>query len=213
MLEGYRRFLAATAPARDAAPTSRRAPSAHDTHPPLAVRLGALRMTADARRESAGCAHLLDGLDGVERHLLASLLTNAGAIASLTPVSWDEWGRQILPAIWTRLMESRLPELRGVPLPNLPSLLDAEAVWWRRLSSGINIYSPQARRRQLCTWLGHWAALSLIEAGFVVTSAPGAEAALERGAVRVEPFRWVEDLASGARTPEQWRSQCQDWAA
>jgi hypothetical protein len=79
------------------------------------------------------------------------------------------------------------------------------------LSSGVNIYSPAARRRQLSTWLGHWVALSLLADGFVVDSQPGAQIVLQRGALRLEPFRWVEDLASGARTADEWRHRCQEW--
>ena len=213
ILEGYRRFLRATGATANTTAASRRDPSPHDTHPPLAARLAAIGMAAEARRPGAGCAHLVQDMDGVERHLLASLLANAGAIGSLAPVSWDEWGRRILPAIWTRLLQERVPALAAVPLPNLPSLLDAESTWWPRLSSGANIYSAQARRRQLCTWLGQWAALSLIGGGFVVTSPVGAAPVLERGPVRVEPFRWVEDLASGARTADEWRRLCAGAAA
>jgi hypothetical protein len=212
MLEGYRRFLAATSPP-DLSAVPARAPTPHDTHPPLDVRLAALGRPEQGRRSDGRCLHLLQEVDGLERLLLATLLTEADMIQKLVPVSWDEWGRRVLPETWKRFLQGRLSELNGVPLSSLPSLLEAEAVWWPRLSGGVDIYSPEARRRQLRSWLGRWAALSLSEAGFAVTSGPGAEIVLERGPVRLEPFRWVEDLGSGARTAEEWRRGCREWAA
>jgi hypothetical protein len=96
--------------------------------------------------------------------------------------------------------------LAAIPLSSLPSLLSTSDAWWERLRSGINVYSAEARRRQLQVWLGHWVALSLLNAGFTVVSGPGAEASLQRDGLLVEPFRWVRDLASGARTAEEWRA-------
>jgi Zn-dependent protease with chaperone function len=212
MLDGYRRFLEATSPPELSTATPRRAPSAHDTHPPLEVRLTALGMPLRSGRDNGRCQHLLQDVDGVERLLLATLLTDADSVHKLEPIAWEEWGPRIVPATWQRLMHARMTELKGMPLSSLPSLVEAEAVWWPRLSSGVNIYSPAARRRQLCAWLGHWLALSLLDDGFVVDSQPGAEIVLRRGAVRLEPFRWVEDLASGARTADQWRHRCQEWS-
>jgi hypothetical protein len=64
----------------------------------------------------------------------------------------------------------------------------------------------EARRRQLRAWLGHWVALSLLQAGFSVSSEPGAEAVLKRDDLRIEPFRWVRDLSSGERAAEDWKA-------
>jgi hypothetical protein len=126
------------------------------------------------------------------------------AMPRLASVSWDEWGSRLLPSIWKLSMDSRMEALRSVTLSSLPSLLSASDVWWERLRSGINVFSPEARRAQLRAWLGHWVALSLLDAGFTVASQPGAEPVLTRDGVAIEPFRWVQDLASGARTAEEW---------
>jgi Zn-dependent protease with chaperone function len=206
VVEGYRRFLAATSPPPLTPATPAVPPADHDTHPPLGVRLAALGVPLPVRKDGERSVHLLEDLDGAERRVLAPLLANATVMARLSPVSWDEWRRHLLPAIWTLAMGSRWEALRGVELSSLPSLLSDPHTWWERLHSGINVYSPEARRRQLQGWLGHWAALSLLDAGFAVASEPGAEALLERGGVRIEPFRWVRDLASGARTAQEWQS-------
>jgi hypothetical protein len=208
IVEGYRRFLAATSPPplETAVPPVRAAD--HDTHPPLDVRLAALGVPLEVREGAERSLGLLHDPTDAEKRVLVPLLADATVIARLEPISWDEWGRRLLPAIWKLAMEPRLEALRRVPLSSLPSLLAAGDAWWERLRSGINVYSPEARRRQLQSWLGHWAALSLLDAGFTVLSEPGAEAVLERDGVRVQPFRWVSELATGALTAEEWRAYC-----
>jgi hypothetical protein len=134
------------------------------------------------------------------------LLTGAEVIGRRAVVSWEEWGTRILPAIWAELTAERKEALKGVPLSALPSLLTSEGMWWERLRSGVNVYSPEARRRQLRVWLGQWLCSSIAGAGFAVVSGPGAETVLERDGLRVEPFRWVADLASGARTSAEWQA-------
>jgi hypothetical protein len=158
------------------------------------------------REDGDRSLRLLDELPGAEVRLLAPLLADDTVMGRLCPVSWDEWGSRVLPAIWKLHMDGVLQPLRGIALSSLPSLLSTSDAWWERLRSGVNVYSSEARRRQLQVWLGHWVALSLLEAGFTVVSGPGAEAALERNGLRVEPFRWVQDLASGSRTAEEWQA-------
>jgi Zn-dependent protease with chaperone function len=206
IVEGYRRFLAVTSPP----PPTAKAPAVpsdeHDTHPALDVRLAALGVPLRQREEGEASVRLLDDLRGEELRVLAPLLTDGTVAGRLAPVSWDEWGSRVLPAIWALQMDSVLDALRGIRLSALPSLLSSGDAWWERLRSGINVYSAEARRRQLEVWLGRWVALSLLKAGFAVASGPGAEAALKRDGLVVEPFRWVRDLASGARSAEEWRA-------
>jgi Zn-dependent protease with chaperone function len=202
IVEGYQRLLAGTRPSMGAAAM----PDIDDTHPPLGTRLTALGVRMGAREYGPCCLHLLNDLPGIERCLLAPLLTDATVLARLTPVSWDEWGTRMLPAIWHGRMGARREALAKVGLSSLPSLLEDDRTWWERLREGVNVYSPEARRRQLRIWLAHWVALSLLDDGFVVVSAPGAEPTLERASVRLEPFRWVEDLACGARTARDWEA-------
>ena len=206
IVEGYRRFLAATSPAPLTSTTPAIRPDEHDTHPPLDVRLAALGVPLHLREDGERSLRLLDELPGAEARLLAPLLADDTVMGRLCPVSWDEWGSRVLPAIWKLHMDGVLQPLRGIALSSLPSLLSTGDAWWERLRSGINVYSSEARRRQLQVWLGHWVGLSLLEAGFTVVSGPGAEAALERNGLRVEPFRWVQDLAAGSRTAEEWQA-------
>lgn len=206
IVEGYRRFLAATSPPPLTTSTPAVPPDEHDTHPALDVRLSALGVPLHLREEGDGSVGLLDDLAGMEERLLAPNLADDTVMARLARVSWDEWGSRVLPAIWKLHADSIVHALSAIALSSLPSLLSSSDAWWERLRSGINVYSAEARRRQLQVWLGHWVALSLLNAGFTVVSGPGAEAALARDGLLVEPFRWVRDLASGARTAEEWRA-------
>lgn len=207
ILDGFRRFLAATSDGTEPQVPVAAPPTADDTHPPLEVRLGALGVTVEQSRVAGKLSlRLLDDLPGTELRALVPLLTGPDVIGRLATVSWEEWGTRILPAIWTNLTAERREALAGVPLAALPSLLTSERTWWERLRSGVNVYSPEARRRQLRIWLGQWLCSSMAGAGFAVVSGPGAETALERDGLRVEPFRWVEDLSSGARKPAEWEA-------
>jgi hypothetical protein len=206
IVEGYRRFLAATSPPPLATAAPARPPDEHDTHPSLDVRLSALGVSLHLREDGERSLRLLDDVAGAETRLLAPLLADDTVMGRLAPASWDEWGSRLQPAIWKLYMDSVVHAMREVRLSSLPSLLASSDEWWERLRSGINVYSAEARRRQLHGWLGHWVALSLLNAGFAVVSEPGAEPALKRDGLLLEPFRWVRDLASGARTAEEWRS-------
>ena len=207
IVDGYRRFLAASAPAPLATAAPEVPPADDDTHPPLDARLAALGLSLHVREDLARSAALLEDLPGTELRVLAPLLTSADVLGKLTPVSWDEWGSRIAPAMWARYMEPRMAALRGLEVASLASMVHSDGLW-ERLRSGINVYSAEARRRQLRVWLGHWVALTLLEAGFAVASEPGAETVLRRGDLAIEPFTWVDELGSGKRTADEWRSLC-----
>ena len=204
ILEGYRRYLACAPPPADdgAAPHP---PDPGDTHPPLAVRLAALGTEAarPAIPKEGNAAPLLADQPAVEERLLASLLTDPAKIGELEAISWDEWGDKALPCLWKRHAGPGVEALQSVPVASLPELLRSDDTW-HRMSRGVNVFSPEARRRQVRAWLGSWLGLGLQARGFRVTSGPGAPAVLEGDGLRIAPAQWIEDLVSGRRTDEEW---------
>jgi Zn-dependent protease with chaperone function len=206
MLDGYRRYVAAAFPdGRLAKATERVAPAPEDTHPPLEARLLALRVSRRITRPAGGSTlDLLKDVGATEEAVLTPMLNDASVLSKLERVPWEEWRRRVAPAVWARAMGERLATLRTVDLAQLPSLLAADDEWWQRLHAGVNVFSAEARRRQLRIWLGHWVALSLLSRGFTVASEAGAEVRLERGDVQIAPFRWVDDLAIGRENKEEW---------
>jgi Zn-dependent protease with chaperone function len=198
LFEGYARTLEACEPT----PPAPHAFDLADTHPPLARRLEALGVAATAAASYARPRCLLERPEEMGRRLLASMLTDPSLIDRLTPVDWEDWGERVLPVVWERELGGRLQTLASVSLADAPSVL-ADA-WWLRLREGLNVFSPEAQRRQLQRWVATWIRLSLQRAGFRLVSAPGVPARLERGELSIEPSRWVDDLAAGRRTREEW---------
>lgn len=198
LFEGYGRSLEA----REPRPSAPQAFDLADTHPPLARRLEALGVPVEAPAAYARPRCLLDRPEEQGRRLLASMLTDPSLIDRLTPVAWADWGERVAPVVWERDLGARVQTLSMVPLADAPSLL-ADAWWWR-LREGLNVFSPEAQRRQLQRWVATWIALSLQRAGFRLVSGPGAPARLERDALAVEPGRWVDDLAAARRSAAEW---------
>jgi Zn-dependent protease with chaperone function len=201
LLDGYRRFMAE--PARADERPSSLAAVPEDTHPPLAARLAALG-PVDSRPAGPpdAVADALRDVAVLESRLITTVLRDAAVLPRLKRLEWDDWGREVLPAVWAHQLGDRERHLRDLKLTSLPSLLQDS--WWERLRGGINVFSPEARQRQLRAWLGRWLGLSLLAAGYRVTSGPGAEPTLERDGSVVQPFIWIEDLAAGRRTADEW---------
>lgn len=203
ILEGYQRFAAATAVASAALVPEPPAPE--DTHPPLDVRLASLGASVPLPVAADPPAFdLLSDIEGFERLVLGPLLADAAVLGRLKRTGWDAWGHDVLPAVWKGMLGARLGILQAVTLDQLPSLLDAASSWWERLHVGVNVFSPEARRRQLRSWLGIWVALCLEREGLGVASEPGAPLVLARGSLSVRPFQWVEELAAGQQTAAAW---------
>jgi Zn-dependent protease with chaperone function len=201
LCEGYERSLRAREPGPSGPPST--SFDVADTHPPLERRLQALGVALPDPSRHVPPASLLDDPEALAQRLLASLMTDASLLERLTRVAWNDWGERVLPAVWAQSLGARLQALDGVALTDAPSVL-ADEGWWSRLREGVDVFSPEARRRQVQRWLVTWIALSLHRAGFRVTSGPGVPPRLARDVLRVEPARWVEDLAAARRSPQEW---------
>lgn len=211
IVEGYRRFLRAIEadPETREVKPSPRPTSPRDTHPPLAARLAALGVPRfEPRADLPRHGHA----EGLETLLLEHLAPDAAAMRGLKPVSWDEWGHRVLLQSWRLELGERGKILASEPLERLPALL-ADDELWQRLHRGVDVFSPEARRRQQRAWLGTWAAVALAERGFRVDCDPGAEPLLVSADLAIPPFRWADDLALGRRAPEDWLRLCSAMAA
>lgn len=140
--------------------------------------------------------------------LLVSLASKPEIVPKLQTLDWDSWGATVVPLLWELSLGTRVDAFELVEISSLPTILSEQQAWWERLHHGVNVFSPEARRRQLHAWLGLWVALTLARKGFASDMPPGGEPSLVRQDLRINPFLWVEELASGKRTAESWDRLC-----
>jgi len=166
----------------------------YDSHPSLPDRLKALQGLPPGPEPATEppALSLLENASGAEVPLAASLL-KPGAPA-LRPVSWPDVGIEVQVPYWEARVRREAQLLAGQTVANIPRLM---------LPSDWN---ADARRTRLVT-IGAALAVALVGSGWTLESLPGAAPVLFRGADRVEPFRIVEDLASGKLTDQGWQER------
>ncbi len=166
----------------------------YDSHPSLPDRLKALQGLPPGPEPTTEppALSLLENASGAEVPLAASLL-KPGAPA-LRPVSWPDVGIEVQVPYWEARVRREAQLLAGQTVANIPRLM---------LPSDWN---ADARRTRLVT-IGAALAVALVGSGWTLESLPGAAPVLYRGTDRVEPFRIVEDLASGKLTDQGWQER------
>lgn len=213
LVEGFRRFLAAERRrpevVRALAGGNDTTPDPGDTHPPHVQRRLAIdpHRPADAPAPApSGCLGLLGGEAAAEEAWYRRALR-----ASVPAASWDDVGdAAILPALAKELAESPLDPAK-TDLAGLPALAADPAGAWLAVARGVNLLSPEARRRRGLAFLGVWLAVALHRRGFRAQARPGAELLLVRGAVEVEPWSLVRALADGSVDVAAYHAQRAKW--
>ncbi len=217
VIEGFRRFLAQGARRRDVekqlAAAAAEPPSVWDTHPPVAQRLQALGVPlapGDLALPEDSCLALLHG----ERAVDEAWYPRA-THGDLVALGWDELAAKVLLPEMEKAFTGSLIDPKRTPLDGLLAHLKApDAVWELvRPRATISLWSPASRQRRVNQALASWLAAALFARGFEPELRPGGYLLLKAGEVRVEAARWVERLAEGAVTEEEFRAACATWEA
>jgi len=179
--------------------------SPEDTHPPLAARLAALGDPAQEGDESPPAIALLDDVAKAEEQVLRELLRDR--TLDLRPVAWEAVAPSVWLPIWRKAVVEA-PPLKKLELADLAAAVEDWGVIAAGTRRGPALLSPQAERRRVMRLLGAWLTVTLADAGFRVTAAPGRAVCAEREGETLEPFALLDELATGAMAAEGWARIC-----
>src|SRR5512143_1284990 len=166
----------------------------YDTHPSLAERIEAVKdmPAGESGPGDAPAISLLDGVDGLERGLLASMAGEAEA-AKLHALGWEEVGEKVVRPAWLAAVRSSGAPLAGVVADDAAGLKAAIPV----VAKGLKAATEEERFGGARAVAGAALALALAERGWAVRALPGEPALLTSGERVLDPFREVRDLVSG----------------
>ena len=210
LIEGFRRFLAEKkrrqAVQRDIDDLASGPPSPWDSHPSLEERLAAVGQAGSRPPvlASGGCLHLAGGERRAEELWYARAIS-----APLRAAGWEELGPGfVIPEIVKALKGTALDPARTPPSA-LPSLLrEGAALWDRVRPAGLDLLSPEAKRRRAQQLLTDWLSAALSHRGFVAQVRPGAALALVGNGEEVDPAALVEGLGGGALDEHEYTEFC-----
>jgi heat shock protein HtpX len=178
----------------------------YDTHPSLQQRIAALGGAPErpVAGEDPPAISLLDGLDDVEKQLLASL-GDRDEVLHLKPLTWEAVGPQVLVPQWETFLRKHAAVLTGVTPASLPTLD------WAALGRKVAQSLKRADAEPLPAAdyaVGAGVALALSRKGFGVEAPPGAPVSLVHEETRLDPFSLRQRLASDPGETAAWQSFC-----
>lgn len=204
--EGFARFVqcsAVTSAVDKAVDAELRQPktSPYDTHPPLALRIGAvddLPARATPADDTPAIALLAD-LPSLEHQLLIAIGGPESA-GKLTAAKWEDVGTAVYVPLWRRVVSDLRSYLAGLTPENLPEKAPGLQARCSSLSS--------ENMQRVTGAVGAALAVAAVQAGAVLECDVGAAIVVAAGEVKVEPFTVLERLAKGQLTAEDWTAQC-----
>jgi len=173
----------------------------YDTHPPLKQRIAAVQdMPERGKENSRPATVLLENVKEQEQWLLASL-AGIEAVRQLTASRWEDVGMQVWLPLWRKVVKEHVAVLRGLVSENLPR----QVVPAMRNEETLNTEKMQTMLQAISVSL----VVAMVEAGGVLNCMVGSEVSVERGGLKVEPFRVLQRLADDELRDAEWRSQCE----
>lgn len=166
--------------------------SIYDTHPSLEERVA--NLVKNARPEFPKleqCFHLLGGEGSTESEWYVNCNN-----ATLTATSWEDYGSNIIrPQIEQRFKGSWM-DPQQLPLSELiPLVGNVDQLWEKLRPAGVNLLSPEGKRKFVWTILEDWIVASLCYRGFQPIAQPGRALALQRGIQTV----YADELLAAAK--------------
>jgi Zn-dependent protease with chaperone function len=178
-----------------------------DTHPPLGERLAALAALrpGEPLADDPPAITLLRDVGALEGDLVGHLAPTA----KLSPVAWEDVGREVVLPSWKAMMAKRGAALAGVAPADLPAAVaDVAGLVARLLAPDTAPTDPEQRRAAVAALAGVHLGLAMHAAGWDIVSMPGRPVELVRAGERVDPRAWVGELLDGGVDADAWRSRC-----
>ena len=175
-----------------------------DTHPPLPLRLEALRGFAPGPepRTDPPALGLLQDLDEMEKQMLVTAL-GMTKLGSFPRIAWDEAAEKGYLPSWREAGGDCAKHLVGVTPASFPDL-DLTKLGHKV----VHFINDVEARGAAMKAIGVALLVALKDRGWSLTARPGERTAATRGEVRVEPFNIFLDLAEGKLTRADWKAKC-----
>ena len=210
IVEGFTRFMASPQSSKALAQrmsTELVAKPDHkdDTHPPLALRIEALRGLAPGPdpRSDPPALDLLQDVDQMELEILQVAMGNQKA-GGLPRITWEEVPDQALLPTWREAVGTCWKEFKGITPASFPDL-DLTSLG-RRID---NDTTDSEARGVAMRALGFGLLVALKDRGWTLGAAPGERLSAARGEVKVDPCHIFLDLAEGLMSRAEWKAKCE----
>jgi len=179
--------------------------SPYDSHPPLRDRLlaaGPLPSGKQPENDPAAIS-LIEDVTSLEIQML-ELLSPKAMAESPKPARWENISTDVYVPEWRSFVKQYAGLLAGLTPRSLPEGVKG----MRQMGSHIRdpkgmLLTPEQRAGRVANLLGAAFGLALVDSGWELHAQPG-QFHLQRGAVQLDPFLVVRDLARGTLTGEAW---------
>jgi len=183
----------------------------HDTHPPLPVRIAALRDLPEGPPPADGderlAIELLGDLDATERAMVLHARP-ALDLREPEPISWDQVGETVMAEHAREVARALEEPLRGLTVGTIPIEQEDLATWARSTGRGSFDATRVDLARDAISILSLVLALRLHEAGWTLEALPGEPVAAARDGQRFVPATWLRGLSAGKLDAAAWREEC-----
>jgi heat shock protein HtpX len=183
--------------------------SAYDTHPPLALRLGALsNLPANARFDvdARSAVALLRDLAKIERRMVEG---QAGPPAGgWKLVDWRDCAAAVFVPYWETEVDKFADIFSFVQFKDVPSIVPDRVA--SRVGSEYQALAPEADRAYAQVLVGRAAGLALARDGWAGIGTPGDPVWFSKGSRRMNPSALVKDLWAGKLGDADWRKMASE---
>jgi heat shock protein HtpX len=184
-------------------------PDPYDTHPQLSQRLEALNGLPQGPilETDPLSLSLLNNVPGLEEQMFAIMFPNQTAKPQL--IQWEELPEKVWLPIWTEMAKDHANALRGVTPASLPeSLISKKSLVVRLKMAPTEELAMEEHEQKAGNILGSALCVLFHTKGWKIDAKPGDPVILRGGhrALAFHPFQMVEQLKSGALSPELWKS-------
>jgi hypothetical protein len=185
----------------------------HDSHPPPAQRIEALRASPPGPDYSGEPAaiELLDHVPELESALIAGLLRPGEP--DPRAIGWEDVGPCVVTPAWERQVAGGGPLLQGLALTSLPGLSAQAEQLGRSLARARGSDAYLSRKDATEIGLSNLAAalgLALIHRGWCVESLPGLPVTLRGQGASLDCRDLLDRLARGELDEAGWLEQCRE---
>jgi len=183
----------------------------YDTHPSLKERIAAaeaLPPGADLS-DPAPALSLLHNVPELEQGIFTQLMGPDQA-AGLKPVDWQSAATRVWLPFWDKTVRDYAPSLKGVTVASLPRFLQSPGELAAHIQrSAGRLLTADDKARAVTHITATALAVALARQGWALDTSPGAQASLQQGENRIEPFAAVSQLASGELPAGEWQALCE----